>query len=253
MGSKHSGTSRRPDRSKADGLELLASALNDLAASSAKQHRRKDDLRGLTEVQTEVLFVLWEHWQKERNPRRVGLKPEEITALVNTNRHPDDPEVSKDRVYTALDLLLERGEEGPGKVGWRTLFTPRRMESGIKGGHPTSHYRLVSNGIVSWGDTALMLNQLGLWEKVKGDFNRRVLAKPFSSHLISECGFANDEAVTHDVLYCQKYEYLVTDPEMPPFDCLALADRSFCEYEFIERIAERYIKYTGLNSKLHKL
>src|SRR5437016_3512215 len=104
----------------------------------------RSSLEGLSNLQTEILFVLWKHAHDERDPQEVGLSGVQIQSRLNTLRDFDKALAAYNRVMDALNLLIERGETGEGRVGWRTIFVPSRRPPKGKGpgGHPTAVYRL---------------------------------------------------------------------------------------------------------------
>jgi len=220
-------------------------------------------LKGLSKLQTDILSVLWTYWREKRDPNDVGLTASQIQKILNDNRLGDGPDASFQRVSEALTLLIERGEEAEGRLGWRTIFIPLRKDAEGKaqaaraqaakapaakapGGRPTAVYRLASTGLISWGDSALLMDELAVWTDSHGDFNRGVAAAPFYAHLIKECRFPADQAISDRLAYARKHGYLLTDPEAEPYSCLMINDRTFCEQEFIHRIAQIWREHLGL-------
>lgn len=222
-----------------------------MANKSDKKQHTANSLKGLTELQTEILSELWQYWHENRDRRAVGRTAKQIQKTLAENRRGEFP---YQRVTDALALLVERGEAGEGRVGWTTIFVPLKEQPVGKapGGHPLPVYRLASTGVVSWGDCALLLDELAAWGKTHGDFNRSVLATPFCTHLIKNCGIPNDKTICDRIAYARKHEYMLTDPETEPYSYLMLNDRYFCEQEYVHRIAQTYRAHLALTAKAPK-
>jgi hypothetical protein len=119
------------------------------------------------------------------------------------------------------------------------------------GGRRVAVYRLISSGVISWGDSALLMDELAEWGKTHGDFNRGVAAAPFYAHLTKDCSFPADK-ISNRIAYALKHGYLLTDPEIEPYAYLMMNDRMVCEQEFIHRIAHIYREHLGLKHEQHK-
>jgi hypothetical protein len=214
------------------------------AQKNEKVLRDRSSLEGLSELQTEILFVLWKHAHEKLDWREVGLTANQIQSQVNASKKTKGV-ISFQRVYDALALLEQRGEQGEGRVGWRTVFVPLREEhDGEKpGGRPRKIFRLVSKGMISWGDTALLLEELALWRKKHSTFDGAVLAQPLYEHLLSKWRFPDQSTIDARVAYCVLHSYLFPDPETPPHKYLKLGHRAYCEQAFIHRVAGVYREY----------